>query len=578
MIDRRTLRFLGFFLHTYRLQSIVAVALLGFAGLLEGVGVVSLIPILQLAEGDVSQASGVSNVVTRFLRRVGLEPTLLTLLTILFLAIVAKAAVVWLAMVRVRLSVIAIMRSLRLRLVRALLNARLRLFAKDRSGEWANAVAQEVNASGAAYREACEMAAALFPIIAYITIATVISWQTSLFAVLSSAVVIGGLRGFVSIARRSGGDQAALMRQLSGLFVDMINGLKPMKAMARERLAEPILEKSIYALDAASRRSAYANENTRVFQEPALTLLLGIGVYVLFEFHGLPLSTVVVLAFMFYRIMMHLNTLQVRYQVLVVGEASFWSLMQRIEEAERERERPHRGLIPGRLRHSVRLERVTFEYDEGPKVLDDVSLEISAGSFVAIVGGSGSGKTTLVDLIAGLYTPTSGRILIDGVDLEELDLQGWRSQIGYVPQETLLLNDTIRQNVTLGDSRIADADVEMALRLAGAWDFVSSHPQILDAQVGERGTMLSGGQRQRIAIARALVTNPSLLILDEVTTALDPVTEAAICRTLAELRGRVTVVSISHQPAMQAVADSTWHISQGRLHPSAPIRAEVRAR
>jgi ATP-binding cassette subfamily C protein len=565
MIDSRTLRFLAFFLKAYPLRSVVAVSLLGLAGLLEGVGIVSLIPILQVADGRGTDPSGVAGYITRGLALVGLEPTLTVLLTILFLAILAKAAVFWVAMTQVRVTIIWVVRSLRARLLSALLGARLRLFVRVRSGEWANAVTQEAHAAGAAYREGCEIIAAFFPITAYVVLATLISWQTSLFALVSGAALIAALRGFVGLARRSGTEQADLMRQLAGLFVDAIGGLKPIKAMAKERLVEPILDKSIVSLDEASRRGVYANENTRFFQEPALTLLLAVGVYVLFEFQGLPLATIVVLAFMFYRIMQHLNTLQMRYQILVVGEASFWSLMSRIEEAERERERPHSGVKPGRLKHGVRLERVSFAYDRGPLVLDEVCLDISAGALVAIVGGSGSGKTTLVDLIAGLYAPTGGRILIDGVDLDEIDLTAWRSQIGYVPQEMLLLNESIRYNVTLGDPSISTEEVERALRLAGAWGFVHSDPQGVEAPVGERGAKLSGGQRQRIAIARALVTRPSILILDEVTTALDPATEAEICETLSSLRGDVTIVSISHQPAMRAVADETWTMEAGRL-------------
>jgi ATP-binding cassette subfamily C protein len=130
-----------------------------------------------------------------------------------------------------------------------------------------------------------------------------------------------------------------------------------------------------------------------------------------------------------------------------------------------------------------------------------------------------------------------------------------------------LLNDSIRRNVTLGDPALTDADVERALKLAGAWDFVSKIPEGLDWEVGERGARLSGGQRQRIAIARALVTRPTLLILDEVTASVDPDTERAICETLVSLRGQVTILAISHQPAMRRVADRAYRMRRGRLEP-----------
>jgi ATP-binding cassette, subfamily C, bacterial len=151
------------------------------------------------------------------------------------------------------------------------------------------------------------------------------------------------------------------------------------------------------------------------------------------------------------------------------------------------------------------------------------------------------------------------------VPLTEIDPATWRRTIGYVPQEMLVFNDTIMRNVTLGDKSISREDVERALRLAGAWSFVEQKPDGLDQRMGERGGSLSGGQRQRIAIARALVWEPSLLILDEVTTALDPETERAICNTLRQLKGSTTILAISHQPAVREAADIAYAVQNGQL-------------
>jgi ATP-binding cassette subfamily C protein len=165
----------------------------------------------------------------------------------------------------------------------------------------------------------------------------------------------------------------------------------------------------------------------------------------------------------------------------------------------------------------------------------------------------------------GLLRPQKGEIFVDNLPLAEVDLRSWRKMIGYVPQETLLLHDTILINVTLGAPDLAEADVEEALRAAGAWEFVRAMPQGMHSTVGERGSMLSGGQRQRIAIARALVHKPKLLILDEPTSALDPDTESAICETLGQLRdGRITTLAISHQPTILEVADRAYELREGK--------------
>jgi ATP-binding cassette subfamily C protein len=181
-----------------------------------------------------------------------------------------------------------------------------------------------------------------------------------------------------------------------------------------------------------------------------------------------------------------------------------------------------------------------------------------------LVGPSGAGKTTIIDLLTGLLQPQSGAILIDGTSLQELDTRAWRQMIGYVPQETVLLHDSILHNVTLGDPALGEADAERALKEAGAWEFIARLPEGMNSTVGERGGKLSGGQRQRIMIARALVHRPGLLILDEATSSLDPDSEAAICHTLEQLRGELTILAISHQTALVRAADHVYRLENGK--------------
>jgi ATP-binding cassette, subfamily C, bacterial len=205
-----------------------------------------------------------------------------------------------------------------------------------------------------------------------------------------------------------------------------------------------------------------------------------------------------------------------------------------------------------------------------------VALSIAAGELAVLIGPSGAGKTSIVDLLVGLVQPQVGQIWIDDVLLSDLDLKAWRCTVGYVPQETFLLHESVFVNVTLGDLALTASDVETALRAAGAWEFISALPEGMETSVGERGARLSGGQRQRIAIARALVRKPQFLILDEATASLDPDSEAAICATVRRLRGAMTILAISHQPALLEVADTVYRLDNGIVRRVTPVTYDSR--
>ncbi len=218
------------------------------------------------------------------------------------------------------------------------------------------------------------------------------------------------------------------------------------------------------------------------------------------------------------------------------------------------------------IRGDIAFEHVTFRYRvDGPEILHDISLTVPAGQLLGIVGPSGSGKSTLSKLAQRLYVPESGRVLVDGVDLAQVDPSWLRRQIGVVLQENVLFNCSIRDNIALADPALPTDRVVAAAKLAGAHDFILELSEGYDTMVGERGGTLSGGQRQRIAIARALVTDPRILIFDEATSALDYESERIIQQNMIEIaRGR-TVLVIAHRLSALRLADRIVTIERGRL-------------
>lgn len=219
------------------------------------------------------------------------------------------------------------------------------------------------------------------------------------------------------------------------------------------------------------------------------------------------------------------------------------------------------------LQRSIRLEDVRFRYDgTTTDVLRGIDLEIHRGESIGIVGPTGGGKSTLVDLVMGLLRPTAGRVLVDGVDIADR-ISDWQASLGVVSQSVFLVDDTLRRNICLGlaDDEIDEALVLDAVRMAQLEDFVAALPRGLDAWVGERGVRVSGGQRQRIAIARALYHQPSVLIFDEGTSALDTLTEQEIVATLQAMRGLRTVITVAHRLTTIRSCDRVLLLRQGEL-------------
>jgi ATP-binding cassette, subfamily B, bacterial HlyB/CyaB len=218
------------------------------------------------------------------------------------------------------------------------------------------------------------------------------------------------------------------------------------------------------------------------------------------------------------------------------------------------------------LRGAIRFEHVTFRYLlDGPAVLSEISLDIPAGQMIGIVGPSGSGKSTLAKLIQRLYSPDSGRILVDGIDLAMVDTSWLRCQIGMVLQQNVLFNTSVRENIALADPGMPLERVIAAATLAGAHEFILELPHAYDTIIGERGASLSGGQCQRIAIARALIANPRILILDEATSALDYESERIIQENMRRIAAGRTVIVIAHRLSTVRGADRIITIDRGRL-------------
>ena len=548
-------------LRTYPARSAIMLLALIVAGVAEGFSLTALLPLLSIAAGETVEGP-LNEFVLDALARVHIAPTLGAILMVIVGGIALKSVLVLIANSQVGYTVARIATDFRIALIDALLASEWQYFLKLRAGALANSVATEAYRAAAGFEHGTRVISLGLQLVVYTGVALLVSWQATLVSLAFGGLFIVALNSLLRMARRAGLRQTQLMRELLAYLTDVLGSVKPLKAMARDHAADAILKRQTGELEHATRREIMSSETLRALQEPILAMLAAVGLYFALSVWGLKLSEVMVLVFLLVRLLGLVNKIQRQYQRVLVQESAYWALRQTAEQARAAGE-TNSGTRTPVLEHAINLRGVGFAYGEHV-IFDDLGLEIPAPGLTVIAAPSGSGKSTLLDLLCGLLKPQCGTILIDDVALDDIDLRAWRRLIGYVPQETVLLHDTILNNVVIGEPDLTVADATRALKQAGVWDFIARMPHGVDTVVGERGGQVSGGQRQRIAIARALAHRPQILVLDEPTSALDPESERLICATLTQLASKLTVIAASHQRVLLDAADHVIALNGGK--------------
>jgi ATP-binding cassette subfamily C protein len=554
------------FTRAYPWQSFLMVAALLLAGLAEGFGLSALLPLLTVViqpEMPAEEQSELTRAVLGLLQRVGISPTLGSLLIVVLVGILIKNIFLLIANKQVGYTKARVTTDLRLRLLNAVMSSRWHYFVHQPVGRLTNSMATEAWRAGIAYEFGAGIIAYAIQALVYIGVALMMSWQATVSALGAAMIFLWVSHFLVKMTRKAGKRQTNLLKSLLSRMTDILGSVKTLKAMGREDLAEHVLSAETAELNHALEREVFSKAALTAAQEPMFAGVAALAIFILLTRWEMPIAEVMVLTIILTRVLTYLGKLQKHYQKMVTAESAYWSLEEAVQEANELKE-VYTGDPAPKLANQIELDNVTFTHEE-QKILDGVSLRIPAGELTTIIGRSGSGKTTILDLLAGLHMPDSGHVRVDGVALDTVNLRDWRKHIGYAPQDTVLLHDTIFNNVSLGDPELSEDDVRRALKQADAWDFVDAMPEGMQTNTGERGARVSAGQRQRIMLARALVHQPCLLILDEATSALDSESEAAICRTLKALRGDLTIVAVSHQPALAEFADAVYTLSDGHI-------------
>lgn len=546
-------------------------------GAAEALGVGSAVPVLAAMMGDPSQPpSQIESVIRTILTSLGITPGFTAFIIFIFVVMVFRSLLLFAAMSYAGISGARVAIRLRRRLIRAIFDARWSFYAENSGGRLASGISNDATRAGDAYNLAASTTSMAVLVLAYAAMAFFISWPVAILGCGFGLLIVLLSSRLVRVSKRAGYKQTDRTGRLTVEMMDMLQSVKALKSMHRygpliDSMATILsrLKRSLYTQYFAKNGLVYGND-LQVF---SILLLMA---WVAHNYTAITLPELTVSGLLFYQIIAYVSKLLKQLQTAVQVEGAHVRLMELMSNAEAQREILN-GTTKPDIGKGLKLEAVNFAHGE-TEILHQLSVEIPVNRITVLQGPSGAGKTTLIDLLIGFHRANSGTVRIGSDAIENIDILQWRAMIGYVPQESTLLHDTVRANITLLDPQITEAQVSEALKLSGVDGFLAQLPQGLETDVGEFGGKLSGGQRQRIALARALVKDPKVLILDEVTSALDPETEAAIVSNIHAMRGRYTIVAITHRPAWTTIADRLYLINNGRAKLQSSHRARTSQR
>jgi ATP-binding cassette subfamily C protein len=514
----------------------------------------------------------------------GLGGTLPSVLGV-YVAVAVTQAIVLRAQTLLNLEIeylfVALLRS---RLYDAVAHARWLFIAQSRGTEFSHALTTEVDRAGLATYQLLWVGSTIIVMAAQVALALHVSAPLTLLVFATAGLLVVTLSPRLRRAREAGEAITTATGEVHTLAIEHLAGMKTVKSQAAERSSAMEFSRLANALASraldAVRLQADVRSTFEVGSAVILAglLLIGVGLF------AVPPASLFVLLFLFARLMPRVSSVQQglhQYATALPALAHVEAIQARADAARETMAEDVAAAAVTPLKRAVQLDSVSFAYgSHGKPAVQGVSLSIPIQQTTALVGPSGCGKTTVADLITGLLTPTSGRVLIDDVALDAECAWHWRRRISYVAQDAFFFHDSVRVNLKWAAPAASDAELELAIRAAAA-DFILQSPRGLDTIIGDRGVRLSGGERQRLALARALARRPELLILDEATSALDPINERKVLDAINQLRGSMTILLITHRLWTLGRVDTIYVMEDGRLVESGPwdtLRAAASSR
>jgi ABC-type multidrug transport system fused ATPase/permease subunit len=572
---RYTNSFWGYFNFYYH---IVGNRLLLFLGLsvliscLDGIGLAMFIPLLQAVSDGGSnggeQSMGQLRYFTDLIQWMGFQLTVTTILGALVLLFLLKGAMRF-----VQLTYYAKLRQVFIKKVRFSLVDNLQAlsysaFLKMDAGKIQNTLTVEVQRLFQTMKFYFDAAQAFVMLSTYLALAFLANYQFAFLVALGAALSNLLYRKIYKVTKRvsielskKGGDFNGFLTQTT-LFFKYLKSTNTFTRYAHK------LKQVIHDSEHLNRKIGNMNAITTSVKEPMIIIVVTVVILLELNWMGASLSTIILSLLLFYRALSFLVTVQNHWQGFIENIGGMNAVAVMLDEMNELRE-ANGTIVFTAIKKEITLQDVTFCYDDR-QVLNGINITIPKKQTIALVGESGSGKTTIANMIAGLLMPPVGKVLIDGVPLQQMELDSYRSRVGYISQESVVFNDSIFNNITFWADPTPENKKRFneVVRMASLQPFVDSQPEKENSKLGDNGILISGGQKQRISIARELYKNTEILVFDEATSALDSETERIIQENIEKLYGNFTMVLIAHRLSTVKKADRIYLIEQGKVSAS----------
>ncbi|MDP3994128.1 MAG: ABC transporter ATP-binding protein [bacterium] len=547
---------------------ILFLTILGFvSGLVEGIGVNALIPLFSFAfEGGQTGQDFISRQLEKLFAIFGVSFAVNSLLIFIILLFIFKALFTLLVNYLQTRIVSDYQIRTRIELFQKVLGAKWPYLLQQKLGHLENILMQDVSSAANLFSQISGTLTMLASLVVYLLVAINISASITAFTLALGGALFFALRPVMARVKGVAFERSLLHKEIAHLINENTVGMKTIKTMLAEG---PVVKKGrrlFSRWQTLTVKTAILKNLISSFIQPLGVIFVVLIFATTYKSAAFNIAALAAIVYLIQRIFVYIEQLQMALHSANDLMPHLQNVLNYQKVAEQNRE-TDMGLREFVFNDKVVFQDIDFAYPgkEETKVLEDITFEIHKGELVGLIGPSGVGKTTLVDLILRLFEPSSGRILLDGVDISEISLDSWRAHIGYVSQDIFLINDTIKNNIQFYDEALSEEDIVAAARQANIYDFIQTLPNKFDTMTGERGVLLSAGQKQRLVIARILARKPQLLILDEATSALDNESELMIQNVIRGLKNKVTVLMIAHRLSTLSDIDKLIVLENGKV-------------